>query len=304
MEISKKNGNIVFNEESHRYWDVKSNEDYISVTTLIHKFIQPFDEIFWARYKTFESLLGKEFSLYKSSILKTKKITDDLIIESGITIKNFNEAYINLQELWKKTKDDSCARGTKIHLEKENVFYDKEVQDISKYNFGGKINLNGDFVCKQNKFDLSVDRGIFPEFLVHFTTQDGLLKVAGQIDLLIKDGNDIYIIDHKTNKKLNFKSGFDSTTKKNATMLYPINNLMDCNMMHYTMQLSLYAYMLQRINPNFVVKQLMIIHYDHDNNTNYYELSYLKDDVERMLKYYKKITINNKNKAKSKRIEY
>ena len=87
-------------------------------------------------------------------------------------------------------------------------------------------------------------------------------------------------------------------------MLYPINNLMDCNMMHYTMQLSLYAYMLQRINPNFVVKQLMIIHYDHDNNTNYYELSYLKDDVERMLKYYKKITINNKNKAKSKRIEY
>ena len=48
----------------------------------------------------------------------------------------------------------------------------------------------------------------------------------------------------------------------------------------------------------------MIIHYDHENNTNYYELDYLKDEVERMLKYYKKIIINNSNKNKSKRIEY
>ena len=74
MEISKKNGNIVFNEEHHRYWDINSNEDYVSVTTLIHKFTQPFDEIFWSRYKTFELLLGNKFSLYKSSILKFKKI--------------------------------------------------------------------------------------------------------------------------------------------------------------------------------------------------------------------------------------
>lgn len=304
MEISKKNGNIVFNEEHHRYWDINSNEDYVSVTTLIHKFTQPFDEIFWSRYKTFELLLGNKFSLYKSSILKFKKIPNELIIESGITLEDFEKAHITLQNTWKKTKEDSCIRGTKIHLEKENAFYDKKIQDISKYNFGGKINLTGDFICEQNKFDLSINRGIFPEFLVHFTTKDNLLKIAGQIDLLIKDGNDLIIVDHKTNKKLNFKSGVDFNTKRNATMLYPINNLMDCNMMHYTMQLSLYAYMLQRINSDFNIKKLMIIHYDHENNTNYYELDYLKDEVERMLKYYKKIIINNLNKNKIKRIEY
>lgn len=32
----------------------------------------------------------------------------------------------------------------------------------------------------------------------------------------------------------------------------------------------------------------MLIHHDHDNNVNTYECDYLKEDVERMLKFHKK----------------
>ena len=32
----------------------------------------------------------------------------------------------------------------------------------------------------------------------------------------------------------------------------------------------------------------MLIHYDHDGNTTQYECEYLKNDVERMLAFYKK----------------
>lgn len=42
------------------------------------------------------------------------------------------------------------------------------------------------------------------------------------------------------------KSGFDTSTKRNAMMQYPLNNLMDCNYIHYTLQLSTYAWMLQK----------------------------------------------------------
>ncbi len=71
-------------------------------------------------------------------------------------------------------------------------------------------------------------------------------------------------------------------------MKYPLNNLMDCNFYHYTLQLSLYAYLLQQINPEFNIKGLKIVHIDHDNKQHEYDIEYLKDDVERMLKHYKR----------------
>lgn len=128
--------------------------------------------------------------------------------------------------------------------------------------------------------------------------------MAGQIDLLIKDGNDIYIVDYKTNKKLDEKSFFDTKTKKSQMMKYPINNLMDCNKVHYTLQLSLYAWMLQQINPDFVVKKLILVHYDHSGNVTEHEVEYLKDDVERLLKYHRKQCVLEELRDKRKPIEF
>ena len=49
MKIDKQNGNVKYNDEDHLYW----NDDgkFISVTTLIGKYEQPFDEVFWSGYK-------------------------------------------------------------------------------------------------------------------------------------------------------------------------------------------------------------------------------------------------------------
>ena len=46
--------------------------------------------------------------------------------------------------------------------------------------------------------------------------------------------------------------------------------------------------MIEKLNPNFKIKKLTIIHYDHDGGVTYYDCEYLKNDVERMLAYYKK----------------
>ena len=71
-------------------------------------------------------------------------------------------------------------------------------------------------------------------------------------------------------------------------MKFPLNNRMDCNFEHYQLQLSLYAYLLQQINPNYNIKGLKLVHIDHDNKQHEYDVEYLKDDVERMLKHYKR----------------
>ena len=71
-------------------------------------------------------------------------------------------------------------------------------------------------------------------------------------------------------------------------MKYPLNNLEDCNWNHYQLQLSLYAYMVQQINPELNIKELKLVHIDRNGKQTIYDVKYLKEEVERMIKHYAK----------------
>ena len=62
-------------------------------------------------------------------------------------------------------------------------------------------------------------------------------------------------------------------------------NLFNINNKLYT---SRYAYLLQTLHPEFVIKGLKLIHIDREQKETEYKVPYLKDDVERMLKHYKR----------------
>ena len=87
-------------------------------------------------------------------------------------------------------------------------------------------------------------------------------------------------------------------------MKYPLNNLDDSNFWHYSLQLSTYAWMIQKIDPRFNIKQLSLIHYDHDGGCTTYECDYLKKDVERMLAYYKKQVAHEKFKKSREKVRF
>lgn len=305
MKVDKRNQNVCYNDEKHLYWD--ENGKYVSVTTLIGKFCQEFDNEFWSGYKALERLLSaEEFKIEKAQLLKTHKIDVKYFCDMyGFTTNDYNKAQQDILDEWAKTNADSCERGSKIHAELENKYLSKKQCDMKKFGLGGKFEVNTNkSLMDRNTNLLDVERGVFPEYLIYRNSPDGKFKLAGQIDLLIKDGNDIYIIDYKTNKKLEDKSFFDNRTKKSVMMKYPMNNLMDCNKVHYALQLSTYAWMLQKLNPNFVIKKLMLIHYDHQGNVTEHELEYLKDDVERMCKFYKKQSMLEALKASRRPIEF
>lgn len=300
MKIDKQNGNVAFSEDSHTYWNVNDNEKYISVTTLIHKFTQPFDKDFWSAYKALEKLIPKEsWAMEKKSLLSSKKFDKDILDLYNISELEFNETQQGILDAWDEENRKSCERGTKIHEEIEHSFY-RDAHDISLQKFG----IGGKFECKKDYSELDLEYGVYPEYLIYRESEDGILRIAGQVDLIIKSGNEITIVDHKTNKKIDQKSGFNTSTRSNVKMKYPLNNLMDCNFYHYTMQLSTYAWMLQKINPNFVIKDLILNHYDHNGNNTLYHCEYLKSEVEKMLYFYKKQVILEKQKEKRKRIEY
>lgn len=301
MEIDKINGKVGFNTENHLYFNIDNpDEKYISVTTLIHRFTQPFDKEFWSAYKALEKLLPKDsWAIEKKSLLNTKRFDRSILDLYNISENDFNKVQQAILDDCDNENRKSCERGTKIHEELENSFY-RNADNISLQKFG----IGGKFECKKDYPELDLEYGVYPEYLIYRESEDGILRVAGQVDLIVKSGNEITIIDHKTNKKIDQKSGFDTSTRSNAKMKYPLNNLMDCNFYHYTMQLSTYAWMLQKINPNFVIKDLILNHYDHNGNNTLYHCDYLKDEVERMLYFYKKEVISERQKAKRKRIEY
>lgn len=193
-KITKQNGNIAFEEEAHIYYDVtKPEQKFISVTTLIHSFTQPFDKEFWSAYKALEKLLSKEdWAIEKKSLLNTKKFDKVLLELHNITEDEFNKEQQTILDMWDEENRNSCERGTRIHADLENSFYKKKKDiDLSKYQIGGK------FECIKDHNNLDLENGIYPEYLISRVSEDGKLRIAGQIDLLVKKGNKIIIGDWK-----------------------------------------------------------------------------------------------------------
>ena len=300
MNVDKKNGSVCFNEEKHVYWNENDNEKYISVTTLIGKYGQPFDENFWSAYKALEKLLpADDWKIEKKSLLDTHRFNIEILDMYDIPIDTFNKTQQDLLDEWHRNKQESCERGTKIHAELENSMY-KMGANVSLKKFG----IGGKFVCDKGRTNLDLENGVYPEYLISRTSDDGILKIAGQIDLLVKNGNEITICDWKTNKEIKTKGGFDTRTKQTAKMLYPLNKLEDCDLSHYNLQLSMYAWMVQKLNPEFIIKDLVLVHFDHNGKQTVYHLPYLKNEVEQMLRHYKRELIHQKQMSKYKRIEY
>ena len=301
FEITKQNGNIAFEEKAHRYWDVTDpSKKFTSVTTIIEKFGQPFDKEFWSAYKALEKLLSADaWKIEKPSLLKSKKFDKSLLELHDISENDFNREQQAILDSWDEENRKSCERGTKIHADFENSFYKKEKNiDISKFQIGGK------FECRKDYTDLDLENAVYPEYLIHRVSPDGKLCIAGQIDLLVKKGNNIIVGDYKTNKEIKMKSFFDSKTKSSVKMKFPLNNLDDTNYWHYCLQLSTYAWMLQKLNPDFVIEDLVMIHINHKDKMTIYHLPYLKNEVEKMLAFYKKQVQLDENARKRKRIEY
>lgn len=299
--ITKQNGNIAFIEETHKYFDV-TNPDavFTSVTTLIHSYTQPFDKEFWSAYKALERLLPKDqWTIEKKSLLNSMKFDKVLLELHEIDENDFNREQQAILDEWDNENRKSCDRGTKIHADLENSFYTtKKNINLSKFEIGGK------FVCEKNRTSLDLENGVYPEYLISRVSPDGKLRIAGQIDLLVKKGNKIIIADWKTNKKIDTKSFFNQKSKTSVKMKFPLQKLDDCNYWHYTLQLSTYAWMIQQLNSEFEIEDLVLVHFDHQDNMTVYHLPYLKEEVVSMLRHFKKESSLKASRDKRKPIEY
>ena len=234
---------LYFQEDGHKYNDTLGNE-YLSVTTLIHNYVNKFDEKYWLRKKA---------------------------KEQGVSEKE-------IKKQWDRIKDESCKRGTAKHNGIEDAIKDvSQFKNAIKYLTmmeSGRCVTVADIPnlipkpldverfkeATGNKyeeiyrvFDFYIQRGYTIYSEIALFLMDYL--ISGTIDILCIRDTDFVILDWKTNRDgLKFESGYykkDKTTIPNQLtnewvptdkrMLPPLSHMQDCNGNHYTMQLSLYA---------------------------------------------------------------
>ena len=232
--IDKETDSIVYFDDTHEYRAKEDDLQGVSVTTMIHAYINPFDATFWSSYKALEALLEPEiFGILKPKLLQTKRFNKSILTKLDIDLDLFNLKKQEILDGYTLENKKSCEYGTKVHAQIENALYGRDPNTLKKFGVGGKMPVY------KGKYILELGSGVYPEFMVSYREDDFLL--CGQVDLIIAEGDDIIIIDHKSNKKIEFKSFFDKYKKSQTMMKYPLNTIQDCNGQHYTLQLSTYA---------------------------------------------------------------
>jgi hypothetical protein len=164
----------------------------------------------------------------------------------------------SIEEQWNKKNENSKISGSAYHdyNEKEslmrgyeiNPFDGKSYKVIKPYSWKNGV--------KTQLIDLhNLEEGYYPELILN------MRNIFGQSDRVwVNSKKQIYIRDFKTNEKI-------KTENKFQKMKSPIAHLDDCELNHYTIQLSLYAYMLE--NKGYEIMELGIDHFNTEITVPY-----------------------------------
>jgi len=255
-----------------------------------------------------------------------KPSTHEYIIQ-GKPYKSFS-SIIKLVEP-EKDWDDIAAKYAKKHSTKKDPL---SVEDVkAKWAEEGRVSRERgtlfhslkeeeDISCKdkpvyfsETKEDLkpimdleTLEDGIYPEL----TLYNNEYQACGTADKVIIETIDgtryASIVDYKTSKTIDLESYFDTRNQKFAMLSNPLQSVMDCNFMKYSLQLSMYAFFLEKYN--FIPKNLTVIHlvigelvdkkdskyvieYEgkkfHVEHEIEYPVKYMKKEVKALLQYHK-----------------
>lgn len=199
--MDKIRNHIKFVEDTHQYFNVNTNEEYLSITKFVSNY-----------YPKFEA----------------DDIALNLVTTNSKYIKKYEglpieEAVARLKEEW--------AKRTQIGNEVHNT--------LEKYVTEGlRDDKYSDIFDNLRLKERYPDFQIVPEMLLY----SDKYKMAGQSDLvLINEKEETFIIfDYKTNEK-----GIQKRSYNDKRMFSPLDHLPDCNYYHYSLQLTLYAYLLR-----------------------------------------------------------
>ena len=217
---------IKFTPHNHKYTSIKAEEEkeWLSVTSLISQFKQPFDADKIAE---------------KSSKNKKSKWY-------GMTPEEIKRA-------WKSEAERATTLGTWYHNQREGDICSFENMERHGHTVPifRPIEKDGIKYSPEQK----LKDGIYPEHMVYLRSAG----ICGQSDLVEVINGVVHITDYKTNKEIKVESytNWEGVSQK---MVSPLNHLDDCHLNHYAIQLSMYMYIILKHNPKLSAGSLTIHH--------------------------------------------
>lgn len=221
---------LKFKDEGHQYISTNGEDiKWISATSIIHKFTEPFN--------------AEESALKASKNPKSKwyKMTPEAI-----------------QAKWKEINQKSLTLGTAYHAMREEATLSAEsIQKKGKpLPVVKPIMVDGWKLAPNQK----LSEGIYPEHMVYLKSAG----ICGQSDLVEVIDGFVNILDYKSNREIKTEGfmAWDpiSKSRREKMMLTPFSHLPACNLSEYNLQLSLYMYIILKHNPRLKPGTLTIEH--------------------------------------------
>jgi hypothetical protein len=222
--------NVTFYDEPHKYY--AENNELISVTTLIHKYQEDFDEQYWSQYK------GNQFNIKPSEVLRA----------------------------WNFINKKGTIKGSAIHDYAENLFQNKKFEYPKQTilnEFGFDPVWEEYRITKKHVDNFYNDvQGKLIPIRTEFVVYDKETHIGGMVDILFYNvkAKEFQIWDWKTNKDF-------TSEMKSRHLLDELYLLEDCDLEIYSLQLELYKQIIEKNIPIKLGKSYLVW-FSH-NNDNY-----------------------------------
>ena len=228
---------VTFFDEPHKYF--VDRKELISVTTIIHKYQEEFNEEYWSNYKS------EQFSIDQKEILRA----------------------------WEFINKKGTIKGSAIHDYAENLFQNKKYEypkELILKEFGfDPVHREYEITKKHvDKFYKDSHSRLIP-IRTEFVVYDRESLIAGMLDMLFWNVKYkvLQLYDWKTNKDFTFEM-------KSRHLLGDLFMLEDCDLELYSLQLDLYKYIIEK-NTGIKLGQSYLVWFSHNNDS--YQLIKTKD---------------------------
>lgn len=256
-------GTIVFDEVEHKYY-VDGVLMQSSVTQLVGTFFSEFEA-----EKIATAMLAKPSFLTEARYKEYRTILRD-------TDRFSTEARDMVIAHWKAIADEAASLGTAMHKSIEAFYNEGRVPCPSTKEFN-----------MFTSFDLLTKKLGFVPYKSEQIVFDTDLSLAGSVDMLytreapsppLRGGRTkIWLVDWKRSKEIKTEAFGNKRGRA------PFQCLQDCNHDHYSLQLNIYKYLLEK-NYNMIIERMTLVIL-HPNQDDYlmFEVSDLQPEVQRAM---------------------
>lgn len=232
-----RDNHISFDEPTHKYYVNNSCEGNISCTGFVHEFFGHFDA--------------------KAIITKMRKNST-----KWATSKYYGKTDEEIMKEWSDNGKSASEAGTAMHLAIEQFLHGSpeqikpEIKETAEWRYFLKFwtDFGDDLEPYRSEWEVFTDSLIPLE-------GERKIKLCGSIDMIFRRKSDgkFVIYDWKRSKEIKTENSYE-------TGLTPLEHLPDTNYWHYTLQLNIYKWILEKFY-GFEIADLYLIILHPDNSS-------------------------------------